>query len=221
MARKTTAILGLGQFGMSLVEELLASGQDVIAIDKDENKVKRLGKVLSTAFVANSTDEIALKELKVKDADAAIVTYGSDIESSILTTVLLKELGIKRIIVRVDDDHYVNIIKKLGADEIIQPLITAGADLASRLYIKDLKDLYALDDKYSIVLMDVNPKFEAKKISALNSKNLYGVNIVLIIRNGTSIVPGGNDSVMPGDSIYVVGTQKEIDAFKLSINGKH
>ena len=112
MAKKSFAVIGLGQFGRSIVEELVENGRDVIAIDSDKEAVVKMSGILSTCFVADATDEQALKELGIKDVDAAIVAFGDNKEASVLTTVVLRELGVKQIIVRVDDDYYASIILK-------------------------------------------------------------------------------------------------------------
>lgn len=220
MAKKSFAVIGLGQFGRTVVEELIDNGRDVIAIDSDKEAVKRMSNVLSTCFVADSTDEKALKELGIKDVDAAIVAYGSNKEASVLTTVILRELGVKQIIVRVDDDYYVPIIKKLGATEIITPQKAAGVALANRLGNADYRDFYKLDDKYSVISLLINPSFVPQTLIELNPKGRYGVNIVLVIRNGKSFVPGGNDSLLPDDTCFIVGTTKEIRFFREAVNGK-
>ena len=219
MAKKSFAVIGLGQFGISVVEELVGNGMDVIAIDSDEEAVKKISGLLPTVAVANSTDEEALKELGIKDVDAAIVAFGSHIEASILTTVILKELGVKSIIVRVDDAYYLSILKKLGATEVIMPQKAAGIALANRLGNEDFKDFYKLDDKYSVVSIVINTAFVPQQLKDMSSKDKYGVNIVLIMRNGRSFVPGGNDSILPDDTIYVVGGTKEIRAFREAVNG--
>lgn len=220
MAKKTFAVIGLGQFGTAVVEELVENGMDVIAIDQDEENVKKVANILETAFVADSTDEKALKNLGVNNVDTAIVAFGSNLEATVLTTVILRELGVKQLIVRVDNDYYITIIKKLGATEVISPQKAAGRALANRLGNDDYKDFYKLDERYSIVSISVNAGFVPQTLKELNSKNLYGVNIVLVIRNGKSFVPGGNDSILPDDTIYVVGTTKEIRQFRQVINGK-
>ena len=217
---KTFAVIGIGQFGRSVVEELIDLGMDVVAIDKDEAAIKRIANILPTSYVADSSDEQALRELGIKDVEYAIVSFGSNQEASVLTTVLLKDMGVSHVIVRVDDDSYVPIMKKLGATEVITPQKAAGAALANRLGNDDYKDFYKLDDKYSVVSIIVNPGFVPKQLKDMNSKNLYGVNIVLIRRKNSSFVPGGNDSILPDDMIYVVGTNKEVKAFRESINGK-
>ena len=219
MAKKSFAVIGLGQFGISIVEELVGNDMDVIAIDSDEEAVKKVSGILPTVAVANSTDEEALKDLGIKDVDAAIVAYGSHIEASILTTVILKELGVKTIIVRVDDAYYMPIMKKLGATEVIMPQKAAGIALANRLGNEDYKDFYRLDAKYSVISIIINPGFIPVTLRELNCKEHYGVSIVLVIRNNKSFVPGGNDSLLPDDTIFVVGTTKEIKAFREEING--
>ena len=219
MAKKSFAVIGLGQFGISIVEELVGNGADVIAIDSDEEAVKKVSGILPTVAVANSTDDEALKDLGIKDVDAAIVAYGSHIEASILTTVILKEMGVKSIIVRVDDAYYMPIMKKLGATEVIMPQKAAGVALANRLGNEDFKDFYKLDDKYSVVSIVINNAYVPAQLKDLSSKDKYGVSVVLVMRNGRSFVPGGNDSLLPNDTIFVVGGTKEIRNFREAING--
>ncbi|MCQ2802185.1 MAG: TrkA family potassium uptake protein [Bacilli bacterium] len=220
MNSKSIAVIGLGQFGRSVVKELLDNGKDVIAIDHNEEIAKQVGKDLPTTFVADSTDEKALKELGVNEVDTAVVAYGSNKEGSVLTTVILRELGVKNIIVRVDDDYYIPIMKKIGATEVITPQKAAGTALANRIGREDFKDFYKLDDKYSVVSIVVNPGYFPITLKEMNPKNVYGVNLVLIKRGKKSFVPGGNDSILPDDTVYVVGTSKEISAFREAINGE-
>ena len=217
---KSFAVIGLGQFGRALVDELIENGMDVIAIDTSEEAINKISKKLPTAFVADSTNEQALKELGIQDVDAAIVAYGDNKEASILTTVILREFGVEQIIVRVDDDYYAPIIKRLGATEIISPQKAAGVALANRLGNIDYRDYYKLDEKYSVISLLVNPSFVPETLIELNPKVKFGVNVVLIIRNGKSFVPGGNDAILPDDTCFVVGTAKEIRSFREAINGK-
>ncbi len=219
MAHKSFAVIGLGQFGRSIVKELADNGMDVIAIDNNEQIAKEVAVDLPTTFIADSTDEKALKELGVGEVDAAIVAFGDNQEASVLTTVILRELGVKNIIVRVDDDYYVPIMKKLGATEVITPQKAAGSALANRIGNEDFQEYYKLDNKYSVVSIIINPGFFPQTLKDMNPKNVYGVNVVLIRRANKSFVPGGNDSLLPDDIVYVVGTSKEIYAFREAING--
>lgn len=218
MAKKLIAVIGLGQFGRAIVEEFVENGMDVLAIDNDEASVKKVATFLPTVFVADSTNEKALIELGIKDVDIAIVAFGSNLEASVLTTVILKELGIPRIIVRVDDDYYINIMKKLGATEIITPQRAAGIGLANRLGNDDYRDYYELDKKYSVVSIEVNKDHEPETISILNPKAKFGLNLVLINRNGKSFIPGGSDMILPKDWLFVVGSAKAIRDFSIYVN---
>ena len=220
MAKKSFAVIGLGQFGRAVVHELIENKADVIAIDNNEEIANEVAKELPTTFVADSTDEKALRNLGIGEVDSAIVAFGDNQQASVLTTVILRELGIKNIIVRVDDDHYVPIMKKLGATEVITPQKAAGEALANRLGNKAYQDFYKLDDRYSVVSIIVQPSFIPETLKDMNPKGVYGVNVVLVKRGKRSIVPGGNDSILPDDIVYVVGTANEIAAFDAAINTK-
>ena len=219
MAHKSFAVIGLGQFGRSVVKELVDNGMDVIALDNNEEIAKEVANDLPTTFIADSTDEKALKELGIGEVDAAIIAFGDNQEASVLTTVILRELGVKNIIVRVDDDYYIPIMKKLGATEVISPQKTAGTALANRIGNEDFQDYYKLDTKYSVVSIMINHGFLTMNLNDMNPKNVYGVNIVLIRRGSKSFVPGGHVSLLPDDTVYVVGTSKENSAFREANNG--
>ena len=221
MAKKSYAVIGLGQFGTAVCEQLIENGADVIAMDMDEERVKHISKTISTAFIADATQEDVLKNLGVGDVDTAIVAFGQNEKASILTTVILKELGVRHIIVRVDNDYYAPIMKKLGANEIVSPQKSAGASLANRLGSLDYKDFYKLDRKYSVVSIMVNQSFIPISLMDLKPKEKFGVNILLVIRqDGKSFVPGGSDRILPGDTVFVVGTNKTINDFRVGINEK-
>ena len=220
MNRNTYAVIGLGGFGVSIVKELIALGRDVIALDSSPEQVKKISDILPTAFVADSTDEIALNQVSIKDVEYCIVAFGDNLEGTILTTVLLKDMGVKHLIVRVDNPQYINIIKKLGAEEIISPQQAAGIALANRIGNEDYKDFYKLDRKYSIVSIEVNKDFTPRMIEEMHTKHLFGISVVLVKRGNTSFVPGGKDLLQPGDNLFVVGTRKEVRAFREALNGK-
>lgn len=221
MARKSYAVIGLGQFGTAVCEQLIANGADVIAMDVDEERVKHISSKISTAFIADATQEGVLKHLGVQDVDTAIVAFGENEKASILTTVILRELGVRYIIVRVDNDYYVPIMKKLGANEVVSPQKSAGFSLANRLGSLDYKDFYKLDRKYSVVSIMVNQNFLPISLMDLKPKEKFGVNILLVIRqDGKSFVPGGSDRILPGDTVFVVGTNKTINDFRVGINEK-
>lgn len=219
MAKKiSVAVIGLGQFGRAVVEELVNNGMDVIAIDEDEEAVRRVAPFLPTAFIADSTSEDALRELGIDGVDVAIIAFGNNQEASVLTTIILRELGVKRIVVRVDNEQYARVMLKLGASEVIAPQKMAGESLANRIWNDDYKDFYKLDDKYSIVSIKIDEYYPGTTIMNLNPNFKYGVSIVLIVRNGHSFVPSGRDSILANDDVFCVGTTKDIQRFGEDIN---
>ena len=220
MAKKSVAVIGLGQFGQAVVEELVNNSADVIAIDNDPESVQKVAQYLPTVFIADSTNEQALKELGIADVSVAVVAFGENQQASILTTVLLKELGVKRIIVRVEDEYYEKIFLRLGATETIAPQKMAGESLANRIYNTSYSNFYKLDEKYSIVAIQINPDFVGKTLIEINSNFKYGVSIVLIVRNGTSFIPSGRDQILGGDTVYCVGTTKDISKFGDALNAE-
>jgi len=213
MSKKTFAVIGLGQFGLAIVNELAGIGADVIAIDRDEASVRKAAIHVPTAFVADATDEKALRELEVHHVTHAIVAYGDNIQASILTTVILSNMNIPHIVVRVDDDYYVPIIKKLGATEIIMPQRLAGTGLANRLDDEDFLDYYSLGDNFSVVKITVGAKFIAKDIVTIDPRNKYNVNLILLTKNKVASIPRASDLIEPNDIVFVVGKRRELREF--------
>lgn len=218
--KKTFAVFGLGQFGLSIVEELAKLDADVMAIDRDEEKVIQASKFIPSVFIADSTNEKALKELDLKNVDHAIIAFGNNMQSTILTTVLLVEIGVKHLTVRVDNEYYAPIIKRLGAHEVISPQKMAGIGLANRLENESFVDYYSLGENFSVVKVSINPDFIAKSITELNSRNKFGVNLILISRKNNTFAPKATDEIHGGDIVFVVGKTKDIEKFNRFLNNK-
>lgn len=216
--KKTFAVFGLGQFGLSLVEELARHDADVMAIDIDEERVKKAATFIPTVFIADATDEKALKELDIKSVDHAIIAYGNNIQASILTTVILVEMGIKHLTVRVDNEYYAPILKKLGADEVVAPQRMAGTGLANRLQNESFTDYYSLGNNFSVVQISINKNFRPQTIAFLNPRNVFNVNIILINRKTKTFAPKATDNIEPGDIVFIVGKTKDIEKFNKEIN---
>ncbi len=216
--KKTFAVFGLGEFGMALVEELARQDADVMAIDIDEERVKKAATIVPSVFIADATDEKAMKELDVKHIDHAIIAYGNNIQASILSTVILVEMGIKHLTVRVDNEYYAPIIKKLGADEVVAPQKMAGVTLANRLQNESFTDYYSLGNNFSVVQVSIKEGFTSQTIIELNPRNEYNVNLILVRRKNRTFAPKASDTIEAGDIIFVVGKTKDIEKFNREIN---
>src|SRR5690625_4610093 len=119
--KREFAVIGLGRFGGSVCRELSMEGMEVLAIDRDEDIVNEYKAIDSHAVIADSTDEAALKELDILNIDHVIIAIGDNIQASILTTVILTDLGIKKITVKAQSDYHERILNKIGADQVVHP----------------------------------------------------------------------------------------------------
>jgi trk system potassium uptake protein len=225
---KSYAVIGLGQFGVSVAKELMALNQQVIGIDRDETRVKLLEHDLVSVFKADCTNQKSLKEVGVHKVDVAIVTFGDNIHDSIVTTALLSELEVKHIVVRLDNPEYEGILRKIGAHEIIHPTEDAGKSLATKLSASNFLQYFSFDKDYSVSSIIIPPQFKTKKLIDLDWRNKFNINIVLIkktegktkqedLEEITPIIPKAQELLEANDIIYVVGNRKDLITFANAI----
>ncbi|MDX1771575.1 MAG: TrkA family potassium uptake protein, partial [Planococcaceae bacterium] len=117
--KKEFVVIGLGRFGGSIVRELIEQGADVMAIDKFSDRVDEFASIATQAIVADTTDESVLKSLGIRNFEHVIVAIGEDIQSSILTTLMLKEIGVNKITVKAQNDYHEKVLRKIGADQVV------------------------------------------------------------------------------------------------------
>ena len=134
MDKKQVAVIGLGRFGISTITTLYNLGHDVLAIDKDDERVQSVIGQVTYAISADCTNENALRELGVQDYDAAVVAIGTDIVSSVMSSVLLKTMGIKMVMARARDSLHANTLRRVGVDRVVQPEEEMGTRLAHSFF---------------------------------------------------------------------------------------
>jgi trk system potassium uptake protein TrkA len=218
--KKSFAILGLGRFGLNLVEELSHHNVDIIAVDTSEENVNKASEFISNAAICDITNETALKELGINNVDHAVIAIGSNLQSTIIATIILKEFGIPKITVRVDDDYYFPVMKKLGATDIVSPQKLAGIRLANKIVSDTFIDYYNLSSEFCIVEISVADDIRPLNIQELNPRNRFDVNLLLIQRGKSVFSPKAPDSIEPEDQIFVFGTKQKISAFDTYINSQ-
>ena len=213
MQRKDTfAVVGCGQFGGSVVEELARQGADVLAIDSSEEVIKKYVNIATQAVILDSADEEALRSIGIRNIDHVIVGIGN-IQASILTTLLLKEIGVKKVTVKVINDYHKKVILKIGADAVIQPEKDTGKRLAHQMLSDFVLDYLVLSDNYSIVeLLAVGPVI-GQTLLKLNIPQRFSVNIAAIKRQKTIVVPQATTVVEEGDVLLVIGANADINEF--------
>ncbi|MBU9713948.1 potassium channel family protein [Evansella tamaricis] len=213
--KKQFVIIGLGRFGGSVCKELIKQGHEVLAVDTDEHKVNDFAKFATHAVVANSTDEETLRSLGVRNFENVVVAIGDNIQASILTTLLLKELGVKNVLVKAKNDYHHKVLEKIGADHIVHPEKDMGRRVAQHLSDDKIIDFIELSDEYSIVELFATTKLAGKSLIDLNIRAKYGVTI-LAVKKGEKIdiSPEPTYQIEREDLLIVIGNNQDIKRFE-------
>ena len=207
-------VIGLGRFGRAVCGTLHQLGYEVLGIDADEKRVDQLlvDKIVSHAMQLDSTEPTALKEAGIFEFDTAIVAIGNYLDASIITTLNLKEAGVKHVVAKASSEIHVKLLKKVGADYVVFPEHDAGCNLARSLTKPSILDRFDLDPENSIVELIVPEEFQGKTISELQLRNRYGLNLLAVSYDGRfQINPDPNNRFQKGSAMVVIGTNKNID----------
>lgn len=210
MKSKTFAVIGLGSFGKSIADQLLDLHADVLLIDTNEKRINAFIDRAKNAVICDSTDEKALIDAGIKNVDHAIVCIGEDIQASILTSLILKDLNIPMITVKAQNEYHKKVLVRLGVNEVLRPETEMGRRLAKRVIRDSIIEIFELTDDYSYAEILLPPNFEGKSIMDLNVRQTYKVNIVAIRRGVEILIPDPLDNFQPGDQLLVVGSNKSI-----------
>lgn len=212
---KDFAVIGLGRFGGSICRELSYEGKHVLAIDNDESKVNEFKNIASHAVILDSTDEESLKEIGIHNFEHVIVAIGENIQASILTTVILTDLGVERITVKAQNDYHEKILRKLGVDNVVHPERDMGKRIVQSLLSSNIIDFLELSDDHSIVEVRAGDRMIGKTLVELDVRAKYGCNIVAIKRGNEIIVsPQGDDPIQTEDILIVIGSDDAISQFE-------
>ena len=209
---KQYLVLGLGRFGESLAKSLYKLGQEVLAVDEDEETVEAIAPYVTQAVQIDATDEGALQALGVRNFDAAIVSIGQNMRDSILVCVLLKELGVPNLIAKATDDLHAKVLRKVGVDRVIFPERDMGARLAKSLLTPNVLEMIDLSDDYQLVEIILPMKWVGDTIIGVDVRRKYGISILAIHRGGQFIVSPTPDQMFEtGDIILVLGKKDDIE----------
>jgi trk system potassium uptake protein TrkA len=208
-------VIGLGRFGGSIVKELNALGMNVMAIDSNETRVNEYSDIATHAVVADTTDESVMKSLGIRNFEHVIVAIGEGIQSSTLTTLVLKELGVKKVTAKAQNDYHAKILNKIGADTVVHPERDMGRRIAHNISSASVLDYLELSDEYSIVELRAGEKLAGYSILELDVRVNYGINIIAVKRGNEIIVaPDPNESIEYHDTLIVIGQDKDLNRFE-------
>lgn len=210
---KQFLVLGLGSFGGSVATELCYMGHEVVAVDSNMERVEKMSETVTQAMQANVIDEMALKELGIRNYDAVIVGIGENLRASILVCVILKEMGAKYLIAKAMDDVHAKVLYKLGVDRVVYPERDTGIRIAKFLATDSIIDLMNLADGYQIMEIHLPEKWEDKTIFEMDVRKKFHINILAIRRADNYIVsPNPSTGFIKNDQILVLGKTDDISA---------
>jgi trk system potassium uptake protein len=214
--KKQVLVVGLGRFGSSVANSLSDAGYDVLAIDSREREVQAASAQISHVVQADATSESVLNELGIKEFDIAIVAVGSDIQSSVMATVLLKKLGVPYVIARANNMLHGDILKKIGADKVVFPEFDMGNRVAHELLLGNVSDYLSVTRRYGLISIEATPELVGHTLADLDigprGKESIGA---LVIRRGGEVIltPSLSESVKAGDMLVLAGTDDGLESF--------
>ncbi|MGA8179079.1 MAG: TrkA family potassium uptake protein [Desulfobacterales bacterium] len=203
---KQFAIIGLGNFGYYLATHLYEKGNDVLAIDKNQNLVQKIKDNVTQAVIADATDLQTIKSLSIPEMDAAVVCIGNDLSASIHTTLNLKDVGVRKVYAKAISEPHGRILRKVGAQEILFPEKDLAMNLAERLHNPSLLDYLPFFEGYSIIELKPKESFVQKELRDLDLINKYGVQVIAIkeIASGKlAMIPTGK-YILKGDEVMIL-----------------
>lgn len=215
MAQKQFVVIGLGRFGTSIAKTIYNLGHDVLAIDNDEDKIQEIVDNVTHAVQMDATDESALKTLGIRNFDVAIVTIGSNIQASILVTLLLKEMGVKYIVAKGTSDLQAKVLYKIGADRVILPEQDMGIRVAHNLVSSNILDYIELSSEYSMIEIESLKEWYNKSLKDIRIRAKYGINVVAI-KNDQSInvSPSADYVIKDKDILVALGSSEDLNRFE-------
>ncbi|MBI2867691.1 MAG: TrkA family potassium uptake protein [Chloroflexi bacterium] len=212
--KQQVVVIGLGRFGSSVARELSELGYDVLAIDRNMRAVNEASGFVAQAIQADVTDEDALLQLGVKNFDIAIVGIGSDVQSSILVTVLLKRFGIGTVIARAQSELHAVTLEKVGADRVVFPEHESGIRIAHSLANPDVQDYMELAPNFGVSKIRLPKTLVGKSLeqAELDPEGKFGI-VVLALRRGDQIIldPDATEVLQDGDILVLAGRDEGLE----------
>jgi len=210
--KKQFVVIGCGRFGSSVAKKLTELGCEVLVVDENEEIIQNISDVVTYAVQADATDENTLKSLGIRNFDVAIVTIGGDIQASVLVTLMIKELGVKQIIAKAQNDMHAKVLYRIGADRVVFPEREMGTRIAKNLVSDNILDYIELAPDYSIVEVLALEEWIGSSLKNLNMRAEYGIN-VMAIKNGLdiNIAVNADEVIKTGDILVVIGHNDDLN----------
>ncbi|MEE6451628.1 TrkA family potassium uptake protein [Gottfriedia acidiceleris] len=212
--KKQYAVIGLGRFGSGIVNTLLQHGNEVLVIDINEERINQFADIATHAVIADSTNDEALKAIGIGNFDTVIVAIGNDMQSSILTTLVLNELKIEKIVAKALNKRHGEVLKKVGADWVIYPEKNMGERVAHQLMSPNVLNFIELAQNYSIEEIKLPSQMVGKSLKELNIRVEYNLTVIAIKSEGVvNISPSPDEVIHEGDILVMIGENRDLHRF--------
>lgn len=212
--KKQYAVIGLGRFGSSIVNTLVEAGNEVLAIDSNERRVNELEDAATHAVIADATDEEVLKAIGIRNIDTVIVAIGNDIQASILTVLVLKELGVNKVVVKALNKRHGQVLEKIGADWVVFPEWDMGERVAHQLMLPNVLNFIELAKDYNIEEIKVPSSMSGKSLKELDIRAKLNLNVIAIKSKGRiNLSPSPDEVVQEGDGLVMIGEKINLHRF--------
>lgn len=207
---KSFLVIGLGRFGRHLTEKLIELGDEVMVIDRDEDRVARLANIATATCVGDCQDENVLAALGVSNYDVCFVCVSDDFQCSLEVTATLKELGAKCVVARADREKQTKFLKKIGADHVVHTEMDMAVRVAMRFSASNAFDYFELTPKYAILEIETPNEWVGKTVSQVDVRQRYNVNI-LGVKMGDEIEPllNADYKFTPKSHLIIAGDKKD------------
>ena len=211
---KSIIVIGVGRFGNALAMQLYKEGHEVLVIDIDEDAIQKIAVYVTHAISGDATDPAVLESVGARNFDCAIVGIASDIQNSILVTLLLKEMGVPYVVAKARNDMHTKVLNKIGADKVVFPEREMGERLAQVITMKNVIDYLELSDDYSIMEINAPKSWHGKTLTELDIRAKYGITVIAVRDEKTGQLTISLDAlfkIKSHDILIVLGSNDDIE----------
>lgn len=215
---KRFAVIGLGHFGFHAAKALYEEGTEVVAVDRDRDKVQAIAPHCTEAVMLDARDKEALNALGLENMDGVLVSTGKVIATSILVCLHLQETGVKRILTTAVNEDHEKILKRVGATEIIHPDRDMALRVSRSLASPNILDFIPLGDEFDLIEVVPPGEFLGKTLKELDLRARYKVSVIAIKERGTEnliLVPPPDVILTPSDILIMLGKTEDIRKIKV------
>lgn len=209
---KSILIIGMGKFGHHLCADLIKNGNDIMVMDKDEAKVRDLIYDVTKVQIGDCTDPQVVKALGINNFDLIFVCIGTNFQSSLEITSLVKEMGGKYVISKANRDVHAKFLLRNGADEVIYPDRDVAVNLAERCTAHNVYDYISISDEYSIYEIPIVPSWIGKSLKEIDVRAVYNVNVIAIIQSdgNVMVMPKVDYALQEADHVKIIGSKEDV-----------